>query len=605
MSSKPLLPQNDPDVGKRTRQLTSSRREYIYNYAYVRPLAMADGVPLDALPTLKWGIKVGFRLLEILRNKIKLFRTSIFDLHELKLGKLLGKLRLFTSKGFKKEMRSMVNSRKGVDAMVNPFLKEFGLKQLKGAGNSLQEYNDQFQSIRLPDIAHDFREDSVFAYMRIGGPNPLVIEGISKVDANFPVTDKIFKSVKGFAKDSLAKAGRENRLYLADYKRLTVLKPGNFPNGKKFPAAPKALFAIPSGQKKGLLKPIAIQCGQDPKKFKIFTPNDGTAWQMAKTTVQMADGNYHEAVSHLGRTHLLIEPIVVATHRQLAENHPLNILLLPHFEGTVFINYLAQAKLISPKGPVDKLLSGTISSTRKLAVEALDLDFSFNDSMLPNDLKKRRTTNSKLFYPYRDDSLKIWKAIHNWVSSYLGVYYRTEGAIANDNELQNWAADIVSRAGGRVHGFGEPEGEIKTREYLYDAVTMIIFTASVQHAAVNFPQNNIMSYTPAMPLATYSPPPDKKRMPASAWIKSLPPLDISELQLSVGYLLGGIYYTQLGDYQWRHFVDKRVAPFLDQFQERLESIEDEIKVRNEKTLNQGGIPYEYLLPSAVPQSINI
>ena len=41
------------------------------------------------------------------------------------------------------------------------------------------------------------------------------------------------------------------------------------------------------------------------------------------------------AVSHLGRTHLFIEPFVIATERQLGENHPLRLLLRPHFEGTL------------------------------------------------------------------------------------------------------------------------------------------------------------------------------------------------------------------------------------------------------------------------------
>jgi arachidonate 15-lipoxygenase len=41
------------------------------------------------------------------------------------------------------------------------------------------------------------------------------------------------------------------------------------------------------------------------------------------------------------------------------------------------------------------------------------------------------------------------------------------------------------------------DGRVQTQNYLAAAVTLIIFTASAQHAAVNYPQSFIMSYAPA------------------------------------------------------------------------------------------------------------
>ena len=53
--------------------------------------------------------------------------------------------------------------------------------------------------------------------------------------------------------------------------------------------------------------------------------------------MQIADGNYHELISHLGRTHLLIRGFCDREpERQLAPNHPVGLLLRPHFEGTLF-----------------------------------------------------------------------------------------------------------------------------------------------------------------------------------------------------------------------------------------------------------------------------
>ena len=90
-----------------------------------------------------------------------------------------------------------------------------------------------------------------------------------------------------------------------------------------------------------------------PRCTPIFTPSAAAdaqwGWEMAKLVVQVADGNYHELFTHLARTHLVIEAFAVATHRHLAQAHPLWALLVPHFEGTLFINDQAATSLIAAK----------------------------------------------------------------------------------------------------------------------------------------------------------------------------------------------------------------------------------------------------------------
>jgi arachidonate 15-lipoxygenase len=60
----------------------------------------------------------------------------------------------------------------------------------------------------------------------------------------------------------------------------------------------------------------------------VFYPNDpndtfaGKAWTQAKYVVNSADANHHELFSHLAWTHLVIEPFVVCTHRNLSEKPP-------------------------------------------------------------------------------------------------------------------------------------------------------------------------------------------------------------------------------------------------------------------------------------------
>ncbi|NES25872.1 MAG: lipoxygenase, partial [Symploca sp. SIO3E6] len=298
----------------------------------------------------------------------------------------------------------------------------------------------------------------------------------------------------------------------------------------------------------------------------------------------------------------------LATYRILPENHPLRKLLLPHFEGTLLINWGAQKSLMGRNGGVDKILASTINTSCVVATKgAQDYLFDFNGSMLKKTLQNRRVDDcEKLpYYPYRDDALQVWEAIQTWVKGYLQEHYTDDTKVQSDEALQDWVKELLSHEGGRLKRFGE-DGEIRTLDYLIEATTMIIFTASAQHAAVNFPQSKIMSYTPAMPGAGYAPAPkttvgsgDDK-----ALLQLLPPLDIARSQLNLGYILGSVYYTQLGYYpmEFEETLSNEQQQALDQFKHELHEIEQGIKKRNKDHHN---FPYEYLMPSQIPQSINI
>ncbi len=482
--------------------------------------------------------------------------------------------------------------------------------------------------IPLPLISQRFQEDLIFAYMRVAGPNPLMLQQLSETDRPLQVTNEKYQQIieeyhkqkiEGFNfSDSLEAALQEGRLYKADYSMLKDMPQGNFPNQvTKYPSAPLALFAVPPvNSSSRSLFPVAIQCQQPSgsENSPVFTPLDGDNWMVAKTIVNMADGNYHELVSHLGRTHLFVEPFVIATKRKLDANHHLRILLEPHFEGTILINYGAHEMLIAPQKQVDELLASNIHNDQLLAIEgAKSYLQSFNDVMFPKTLISNGVSDSAQLpdYPYRDDGLLLWEAIKTWVSAYLSIYYTSDTeiedksnkkqVIVKDKQLQAWAKELVSEQGGRLKNFGEDNsGAIKTLNYLIDAVSSVIFTASVQHAAVNFPQYELMSYAPAFPLALYSPAPTSAEEQGDL-MSMLPSVDRAQNQILVLGLLGAVHYTQLGQYNKGHFKDERVVGPLAKFKERLTEIEDEINKKNDSRLMR----YEFLLPSKIPQSINI
>ncbi|WP_375769631.1 lipoxygenase [Archangium gephyra] len=500
-----------------------------------------------------------------------------------------------------------------IDTLLKKLLSEAGelflaYLGLYGKAASLDAYSTQFSLLQAPSVASNYESDLVFARMRLAGPNPMVLQGIQALPEKFPVTDAQFQSVMG-PDDTLARAGREGRLFLTDYALFQGIPTGQTSGGQKYIEAPLALFAVPAANVSDRkLRAVAIQCSQTPgRSSPIFTPKDGTSWRLARLHVQVADGNHHELIAHLGLTHLVLEEFAMATPRQLAPQHPLYLLLTPHFQGTLAINNAAEGSLIAPGGPVDQLLAGEITASTQLSIQAV-ANLSINQAFLPRALAARGVEDpSKLpDFPYRDDALLLWNDIRGWVSEYLAIYYNDDAAVRGDYELQGWVTELSSAEGGKLKDVGENGAGIQTFEYLVDLATYVLFTASAQHAAVNFPQRTVMSFTPALPLAAYAPAPTsvEEELPESAELSHLPPLQMAFLQQAVTFGLGNVYFTRLGGYDtylrepW--FQDARVWPAMQAFQKRLRATEREIGQRN-----LSRIPYETLLPSAIPQSINI
>jgi arachidonate 15-lipoxygenase len=575
-----FLPAFDPDPETRNAARMARQEEYVFNHAYVSPLAFVTDVPGRDRFAIDFTTLVLGKIMtnvaneadadSALRRRLRQMDTPMTDA-------LLG-------------VSTAVHAVRGVVSAA------IGIQADASRLQTIDDYNALFHVIGLPPISKDFQLDSTFAELRLAGPNPVLIHRIDRPDDRFPVTDEHFRiSLPG---DTLAAAGAEGRLFLVDYQRLDGTEPGISPSGlQKYLYAPLALFAVNRETKK--LTPIAIQCKQQPgPENPIFTPDDGYNWRIAKTIVEIADGNYHEAITHLGRTHLTIEPFVVAAHRQFAPHHPLNVLLQPHFSGTLAINHLARLKLISPDGVVDRLLGGKISATLAHSAWAVQ-NHAFKDQLPPETFRRRGVDGTEWLpsYPYRDDALLHWEAIRDWAATYLRCFYRSDAEVAADHEVAGWLTEVSAKTGGRIKGV-EPA---RTLAELVDVTALVIFTASAQHAAVNFPQFDIMSYAPAMPLAGYAPAPTTKKGATEAdYMAHLPPRDQAALQMNTGYMLGDAHYTRLGHYDPGYFAEPRLEELAGRFAARLDEVE---RVVNER--NRHRRPYPFLLPSGVPQSINI
>ena len=100
----------------------------------------------------------------------------------------------------------------------------------------------------------------------------------------------------------------------------------------------------------------------------------------------------------------------------MAGNHPPCLFLQPHLLFMLTNNNLAQQRLINISGIVDNLLAGTLRESMELVKEAYER-WNIKDFAFPKEIENRGMDNveRRPHYPYRDDGMLVWNAIHTLV----------------------------------------------------------------------------------------------------------------------------------------------------------------------------------------------
>lgn len=577
------IPQNDPSP-ERAAGVAALRQRYGYNTGLGFPIAERTYDEDD--PALSWRIKL-LGTLEKLRVNLRVLKARgrwrfVNELPPLAPVKLA---RMIRSNDFP----GLVDYFMPVPAGVSDSDRDRRLRDFRGI----------FAVAPVPSVAERFQTDEYFAEVMVAGPDPTRLARLVGVPDKFPITDDHLRSVPELAGETLEAALADGRIYWVDHESMAALDNGAHPQAPKFMYSPMVAFCVPRAG--GLMRPFAIQCGQDPVDREIYTPADGYSWKLARNCVLAAHNTYQEVLSHLGFTHLMSEPIMLATVRNLARIHPVAVLLRRHLEGTLHINKLAIELLLQPGRAVEYLIGLDLKSTYAWLAEHR-AKRSFRDNYLPRYLTRAGTAGAAELpvFPYRDDGMLLWDTIHRWTVGFANAYYRSDDDIQADRELQAWAAEIASPDFGSVRDFGATPGHVRDREDLAEILTMIIWTAGPQHAAVNFAQEEHMTFMPANPLAGYTPEPKGRQHTEEDWLANLPPLDVGVQQYCIMTLLGSIHHTSFGEYAG-DFHDTVVADAHARFVDDLTSIEDVILARNRRR----PIRYERLLPSKIPNSTNI
>ncbi|XP_067828237.1 polyunsaturated fatty acid 5-lipoxygenase-like isoform X2 [Heptranchias perlo] len=423
------------------------------------------------------------------------------------------------------------------------FLKRF-MNLFHQSWSNLEDFDRIFLRIKNPVAAfarEHWKEDWFFGYQFMNGLNPVLIQKCGKIPVNFPVTNAMVRKFLG--NSTLAQEIKNGNIFIVNYKILDGIGANVIHGVQQYLAAPICLLYL---DKQNRMMPIAIQLKQTPGGDNpIFLPSDPELdWLLAKTWVRSADFQFFQLISHLLRTHLIAEPFCIATIRQLPSVHPIYKLLMPHTRYTLEINTRGRKELISENGVMIKAFGVGVEGYTLLTQREF-LAITYQSLCLPESLELRGVEELKGYY-YKDDSLQIWSAIHKFVTKIVRFYYENDQQVKDDPELQAWIKDLTGIGFQDLKNSGIPTS-FSNRNELCKFLTMVIFTCSAQHAAVNNGQR------------------------------------------------------KLGDYKEEYFTEEAVKNIIGEFQDELKAIDRTIQERNEGL----ALKYEYLRPINIDNSISI
>ncbi|KAM9319825.1 hydroperoxide isomerase ALOXE3-like [Gastrophryne carolinensis] len=481
--------------------------------------------------------------------------------------------------------------------------------KLKGLQNNTNSWDD-IEDVKLvfclrksensETVSKMWKEDAFFGDQYLNGINPVMIKKCFKLPENFPVGEEMVAPSLGTS-TSLHKELENGNIFLADYKILEGVPANSSINAKQqYMAAPMCLLWKNHHDK---IVPIAIQLSQKPgEDAPIFLPSDSEYdWLLAKIWVRNAEFQVHEVDTHLLRTHLFAEVFNIATTRQLPMSHPIYKLLIPHLRYTLQINALARKTLIGPNGLFDQAVASGRGGIPVLIQKAMK-DVTYSSLCLPDHIESRGMESIPNYF-YRDDGMKIWQAIESFVSQIVNYYYTCDGMVSKDPELQAWVAEIFKEGFLEYTASGMPSS-LETKASLTKYLTMVIFTCSAQHAAVNTAQFDIYAWMPNGPTSMKSPPPTAKGVTTMQKIfEALPDVNTTTTGLSTVWLLSNEpgEPRRLGQYPDVHFTESTPQKFIADFQAKLDEISKSIKARN-VTMQ---LKYYYLDPCNIENSVSI
>ena len=469
-------------------------------------------------------------------------------------------------------------------------------------------------------------EDGFLANQFINGCNPVVIEHVVD-DMRFDELPQELRDHHVEGLPSPYELFKADRLFVADYKLLradgvaekvddisgayTRAYKGGERMIKYFYAPIVLLYR---DEKSGGLQIYSIKLS--PHKRDVYSKSScrdkPMTYLFAKMHLACADNQYHQFATHLFG-HLVWEPFSIAYQNVFNLNprnkdHPVGKLLSKHFEGAIAINWFARRTLVATEsepltdGPFAVGGDGAVAMIREAY-----RNWRFDEATFPRMLKAREfdqdnERDNLSEYYYRDDGMKVWKALKKYVQTVIDDEYGRENGDENvrkDTVLQEWCDEVIEKA--RVKGF---PNRFEYKSKLVNAITTIIFHVSAQHAIANFAQIDYLSYVPNRPNALF------RAVPLLSNPHDITKEDIFKLWNYGGASepLAYMHFQVQFAYILSTPPEKTLMNMGSHFEEAYKMLKSDlhqIHVEIEKRRASGAKDYDYLDPYKIPPSIDI
>ncbi|KAG1671751.1 Arachidonate 12-lipoxygenase, 12R-type [Nymphon striatum] len=440
----------------------------------------------------------------------------------------------------------------------------------------LNDYKKLHKFFPEPKCIRSCGTDMWFAKQRLQGINPVLIKICHNIPEKFAVKSE---EVEPFLQDkTLEEAVDADRIFIIDLALLHEL-----PEVGEEVWAPMSLFYLTDDK---TLLPIAIQLKQEPgPENPVFLPSDPEfTWKAAKYFYSVSEGIHHETITHLSNVHIVLDVICISMRRIMSRSHPIYRLLNPHFWRLLGNNHYGLISLFKDGGIYDKAISGGNFAARALIVSSDVLEY----------------------YPYRDDGLLVYDAVETYVRKIVNNHYDKMSKLKNDSELRNWRLQLgrsqEHNGCGLIDLPGDEDDGFLCTEDIVQLCAAIIFTASAQHAAVNYPQYENYAHPPNHPLKLNAPPFTTKDAITEEDLVKLLPNNITTLRTMLfATVLSYMDGKPLGEFDTVHLYHPKDVQAAAEFREDLQRGTEIITERN----REREVPYPWMATDCIKNSPNV